>query len=79
MLTARRSKTPGAGPAGSGQEIRAAVPSAVIATELRVSERSVRRWRQAWQAGGGPAGWPPAGRLRSAGWMRSNWRRWMWC
>jgi transposase len=28
------------------------VPSAVIAAELRVSERSVRRWRQAWQAGG---------------------------
>jgi len=27
----------------------------VIAAELRVSERSVRRWRQAWQAGG-PAG-----------------------
>jgi transposase len=32
-------------------------PSAVIAAELRVSERSVRRWRQAWQAAG-PAGWP---------------------
>ena len=31
------------------------VPSAVIAAELRVSERSVRRWRQAWLAGG-PAG-----------------------
>ena len=30
-------------------------PSAVIAAELRVSERSVRRWRQAWQAAG-PAG-----------------------
>ena len=28
------------------------VPAAVIAAELRVSERSVRRWRQAWQAGG---------------------------
>jgi transposase len=27
-------------------------PAAVIAEELRVSERSVRRWRQAWQAGG---------------------------
>src|SRR5260370_23714424 len=27
-------------------------PSAVVAAELRVSERSVRRWRQAWQAGG---------------------------
>ena len=31
------------------------VPAAVIAAELRVSERSVRRWRQAWQAAG-PAG-----------------------
>jgi transposase len=31
------------------------VPSAVIAAELWVSERSVRRWRQAWLAGG-PAG-----------------------
>src|SRR5262249_31212331 len=31
------------------------VPAAVIAAELRVSERSVRRWRQAWRAGG-PAG-----------------------
>jgi Homeodomain-like domain-containing protein len=30
-------------------------PAAVIAAELRVSERSVRRWRQAWLAGG-PAG-----------------------
>ena len=28
------------------------VPTAVIAAELRVSERSVRRWRLAWQAGG---------------------------
>ena len=31
------------------------MPAAVIAAELRVSERSVRRWRQAWLAGG-PAG-----------------------
>jgi transposase-like protein len=30
-------------------------PVAVIAAELRVSERSVRRWRRAWQEGG-PAG-----------------------
>jgi len=30
-------------------------PAAVIAAELRVSERSVRRWRRAWLAGG-PAG-----------------------
>src|SRR5207247_260947 len=28
------------------------LPAAVIAAELRVSERSVRRWRQAWQAEG---------------------------
>jgi transposase len=27
-------------------------PAAVIAAELRVSERSVRRWRQAWLSGG---------------------------
>lgn len=27
-------------------------PTAVIAAELRVTERSVRRWRQAWQDGG---------------------------
>src|SRR5262245_46996687 len=31
------------------------VPTAVLAAERRVSGRSVRRWRQAWQAGG-PAG-----------------------
>jgi transposase len=31
------------------------VPAAVIAAELRGSERSMRRWRQAWLAGG-PAG-----------------------
>jgi hypothetical protein len=30
-------------------------PAAAIAAELRLSERSVRRWRQAWLAGG-PAG-----------------------
>ena len=28
------------------------VPAGVIAAELRVSERSVRRWRQAWQDSG---------------------------
>jgi len=31
------------------------VPVAVIAAELRVSERSVQRWRRAWEAGGVPA------------------------
>jgi transposase len=30
------------------------VPVADIAAELRVSERSVQRWRRAWQAGGAP-------------------------
>jgi transposase-like protein len=30
-------------------------PAAAIAAELRVSGRSVRRWRQAWRVGG-PAG-----------------------
>src|SRR5258708_23181823 len=30
------------------------VPVADIAAELRVSERSVQRWRKAWQAGGAP-------------------------
>jgi transposase len=30
------------------------VPVADIAAELRVSERSVHRWRQAWEAGGTP-------------------------
>ena len=72
----RGPQAPGAGPAGSGQEIRtgAAVP-AVIAAELRVSERSVRRWRQACWPPAWP-GWPPAGRRRSAGLMSSSWPRW---
>jgi transposase len=30
------------------------VPVAEIAAELRVSERSVQRWRRAWEAGGAP-------------------------
>lgn len=30
------------------------VPAAEIAAELRVTERSVRRWRRAWQTGGLP-------------------------
>jgi transposase len=33
-------------------EQRAPVPE--IAAELRVSERSVQRWRRAWEAGGAP-------------------------
>jgi Homeodomain-like domain len=35
-------------------------PAAVIAAELRVRERSVRRWRRAWLAGG-RGGLPRAG------------------
>ena len=44
------------------------VPSAVIAAELRVSERSVRRWRQAWLAGG-PASRGQAAQCRLAFWV----------
>jgi len=51
----RGPKTPGAGPARDGEEIEQRVPAAAIAAELRVSERSVRRWRQAWRLAG-PAG-----------------------
>jgi transposase len=42
------------------------VPAADIAAELRVTERSVRRWRQAWLAGGVPglASRGPAARCR---------------
>ena len=42
---------PEAGPAGARRDIPAAVPAAVTAAELRVSERALRRWRQAWLAG----------------------------
>jgi len=37
------------------QRFERRVPTADIAAALRVTERSVRRWRRAWQAGG-PAG-----------------------
>jgi transposase-like protein len=42
------------------------VPVPEIAAELRVSERSVQRWRRAWQAGGAPglASKGPAARCR---------------
>ena len=42
------------------------VPAAEIAAELRVTERSVRRWRRAWQTGGLPglASRGPAARCR---------------
>src|ERR1700759_5646287 len=41
-------------------------PAAKIAAELRVTEQSVRRWRQAWKAGGpaGPGSEGPGGRCR---------------
>ena len=42
------------------------VATAVIAAELQVSERSVQRWRQAWEAGG-PPGLASRGRRRGAG------------
>jgi transposase-like protein len=42
------------------------IATAVIAAELRVSERSVRRWRQAWQAGG-PSGLASRGQATAAG------------
>src|SRR6516164_7644159 len=45
----------GGGLTAEGRRRRQQVPAAVIAAQLRVSERSVRRWRQAWQAAG-PAG-----------------------
>jgi transposase-like protein len=52
-------------------------PAAAIAAELRVSERSVRRWRHTWQAAG-EAGLASRGRPRSAGWMSGSWPRWTW-
>ena len=53
-------------------------PAAKIAAELRVTEQSVRRWRQAWKAGG-PAGLASKGQaarsrrchVRSSGMRRS--------
>src|SRR5437764_12248017 len=36
----------------AGRRFEQGAPAAVIAAELRVSERSVRRSRQAWQAAG---------------------------
>ena len=48
----RGPKTPRASPAGSREEIEQRATSAEVAAELRVSERSVRRWRQPWQAVG---------------------------
>ena len=45
------------------------VPAADIAAELRVSERSVQRWRRAWEGGGAPglASRGPAARCRLSG------------
>jgi transposase len=36
----------------AARRFKQGMPAAVIAAELRVSERSVRRWRRAWLAGG---------------------------
>jgi transposase len=45
------------------------VPSPEVAAELRVSERSVQRWRRAWEAGGAPglASKGPPARCRLGG------------
>jgi transposase len=45
------------------------VPTPQIAAELRVSERSVQRWRRAWEAGGTPglASKGPSARCRLGG------------
>ena len=53
------------------------VPSAVIAAELRVNERSVRRWRQAWRAGGASA-LASRGQAAQCRLDGGSWRRWMW-
>ena len=42
-------------------------PVADIAAELRVSKRSVQRWRRAWQAGGAP-GLASKGQAPGVGW-----------
>ena len=49
-------------------------PAAVIAAELRVSERSVRRWRRAWRLARGRLA--SRGRPRAAFWMRRSWLSW---
>ncbi|MGH3211943.1 MAG: helix-turn-helix domain-containing protein [Trebonia sp.] len=36
----------------AAERLEQRVPAADIAAKLRVSERSVQRWRQAWEAGG---------------------------
>ena len=53
-------------------------PVADIAAELRVSERSVQRWRRAWEAGGAP-GLASKGSRPGAGWVRISWRSWTGC
>jgi hypothetical protein len=49
--------------------------AADIAAELQVPERSVQRWRRAWEAGGAPglASKGQAARCRVSG---TNWRSW---
>ncbi|WP_331754390.1 helix-turn-helix domain-containing protein [Streptomyces sp. NBC_00012] len=40
----------------AGRRFAAGEKTAVIAKELRVSERLVERWRRAWREGGPPVG-----------------------
>ncbi|MFH8387708.1 helix-turn-helix domain-containing protein [Kitasatospora sp. NPDC018058] len=45
----------------AGARFGAGEKTSVIARDLRVSERSVERWRRAWRRAGGPAlDWPRA-------------------
>lgn len=53
-------------------------PTAVIAAELRVSERSVRPRGRPGMPSVRP-GWPPEGRRRGADWMSGSWLRWTPC
>ncbi|MGW2898759.1 helix-turn-helix domain-containing protein, partial [Streptomyces sp. NPDC001212] len=39
----------------AAEQFVAGVKTAVVAKELRVSERSVERWRRAWREGGAQA------------------------
>ncbi|MFG2219952.1 MULTISPECIES: helix-turn-helix domain-containing protein [unclassified Streptomyces] len=52
-------------PSEAGRRFAAGEKTAVIAKELRVSERSVERRRRAWREGGPPA--LPLGRRRCRG------------
>src|SRR4051794_34568773 len=51
-LTAERQAVREAVRLGAGERFARGEKTAVIARELRVSERSVERWRRAWREGG---------------------------